>query len=266
MKTGQTNPAVAEYLEALRLRPDFSPAHYNLANALAAQGQFDQAQQHYRASLTSLDNRTSAAADAHNNLAYLLVRSGNLDEAAVHFKSAIGTQPRLWQAHYGLGDVLARQDKLEQAADEFSSVIRIKPDQPSGHFQLGIVLDRSGKVREAIQEYQSTLQLNPAHVDGLNRLAWILATNPDATLRDGPKAVELAEHACKLTNFQRPILLLTLAAAYAEAGQFAEAVNAAQRANAALQVANQNELLRKSQVLLDEFRSGKPHREAGVRR
>ena len=224
MKLGRTNDAIGHYSEALRLQPDLADAHYNLANAQASQGQLAAAREHFEASLRS----DPGSADAHNNLGYLLSREGQLDRAESEFRSALALRPDLWQAHYGLAAALVRL----------------------------------GQVPEAIAHYRATLVAQPELVEVLNRLAWLLATQPDARARDGAQAVELAERACRLTHYAQPGTLMTLAAAYAEAGRFAEAAGSAQQAQRLAQAAGQTAFASRSQPLLELFQAGRPYREA----
>ena len=95
----------------------------------------------------------------------------------------------------------------------------------------------------------------------MNNLAWILATDPDATNRNGAEAVQLAERACALTDRQIPVLVGTLAAAYAEAGRFKEAIETAQQARDLAQAAGQPEVAEKNRQLLELYRSGQAYRE-----
>jgi tetratricopeptide (TPR) repeat protein len=95
----------------------------------------------------------------------------------------------------------------------------------------------------------------------LNNLAWILAAGAEAELRDGAEAVRLAERACELTHYQEPLFIGTLAAAYAEAGRFPEAVTAAEKAAQLATHAGLNDLAAKNRQLLELYRAGKPCRE-----
>jgi len=98
-------------------------------------------------------------------------------------------------------------------------------------------------------------------IGALNNLAWLRATLADDTLRNGPEAVECAERACKLTGFKEPIFLGTLAAAYAEAGRFKEAVTTAEQARDLANASNLKEVVRRNELLLELYRSGKPFRD-----
>jgi protein O-mannosyl-transferase len=95
----------------------------------------------------------------------------------------------------------------------------------------------------------------------LNNLAWIMATCPEANLRDGAEAVRLAQQACELTGFRRTLMVGTLAAAYAEAGQFVEAVTTAQKACALAAESGDEALVSKNQKLLQLYRAGRPYHE-----
>ena len=118
-----------------------------------------------------------------------------------------------------------------------------------------------GKVQCAIQGYRAALALNPQSPEILNNLAWILATCPEANLRDGAEAVRLGERACELTRFQRTLMVGTLAAAYAEAGRFAEAVATAQKACALAAASGDEALAGKNRELLQLYRAGRPYHE-----
>ena len=117
-----------------------------------------------------------------------------------------------------------------------------------------------------MRQYHATLAIRPDFVEVLTRLAWLLAVHPDLHLRNGTQAVELAERACRLTQYGQPTVLMTLAAAYAEMGRFAEAVSSAQKAQSLAQVAGQTKLARRNQQLLELFQAGQPYREAVSRK
>jgi uncharacterized protein HemY len=103
--------------------------------------------------------------------------------------------------------------------------------------------------------------LDPNSIEGLNNLAWLLSTSPEASVRDGGRAVTLAERGCSLTEFKMPVLLGTLGAAYAEAGRFAEAIAAAERACAAASQAGDTATASKNQELLGLYRANRAYRE-----
>ena len=119
-----------------------------------------------------------------------------------------------------------------------------------------------GKFQAAVRGYRAALALQPQSPELLNNLAWILATYSDAKVRDGAEAVRLAERACELTQFKRTLIVGTLAAAYAEAGRFAEAVSTAEKAGALAGESGDEALVGKNRELLQLYRAGQPYREA----
>ena len=126
---------------------------------------------------------------------------------------------------------------------------------------LAGVLSAQGRTREAIAHYRAALQTRPDLPEALNNLAWILAANADPQVRNGPEAVALAERACQLTDSKQALLVGTLAAAYAEAGRFAEAVTAAEKAALLAEQSRQPELAARNRQLLALYRAGKPFHE-----
>jgi predicted Zn-dependent protease len=118
-----------------------------------------------------------------------------------------------------------------------------------------------GKVGPALERLRQAVRLQPDWVPALNRLAWVLATASDEKFRDGPAAVLLAQKANRITGYRNPDLLDTLAAAYAEAGRFPDAVQTAQRAMAAAVSSGNQELAGKIAPRLERYKAGQPNRE-----
>jgi cytochrome c-type biogenesis protein CcmH/NrfG len=112
-----------------------------------------------------------------------------------------------------------------------------------------------------VAHLREAVRLYPDEVAVLNNFAWILASSNDPEIRNGAEAVRLAEHACKLTKYQATLFVGTLAAAYAEAGRFADAVATAQKACALASKGKDQALLKKNQELLELYRAGKPYHE-----
>jgi tetratricopeptide (TPR) repeat protein len=140
--------------------------------------------------------------------------------------------------------------------------IQLRPDYVDAHNNLANALRQQGRIEEAIQEYEAALKYRPQFRLAQNNLAWILATAADSRLRNGSKAVELAEKAVLATGGNDPIFLHTLAAAYAENGEFEKAVAAAQDS---LAIANANGLTLLTESLRNEialYQSGSAYHES----
>ena len=126
---------------------------------------------------------------------------------------------------------------------------------------LGLTLHAQRQISQAITHYAETLRLKPDHVMALYKLAWIRAAHPQAEFRNGPEAVRLAQRACELTRYQAPAPLETLAAAYAEAGRYDDALAIAEKARQMAVAGGQPELAERPLKMLNLFSDRKPYRE-----
>ena len=140
---------------------------------------------------------------------------------------------------------------------------RIEARPAEAEVEVAAKLSGKGDFTGAIARYRRALELDPNLVEALNNLAWLLATCPDATLRNGTDAVQLAERACVVTAYHRTILVGTLGAAYAEAGRFPEAVTTAQKACELAGVFQEEALLARNRELLALYKAGQPYHEPG---
>ena len=126
--------------------------------------------------------------------------------------------------NYSMGDF------HDAAIDEFSKVIRQEPKNWLAKYSRADTYLNVGKHKEAIADYEAALEINQEYDNLLNNLAWVLSTSPVDDVRDGKRAVELALKACEVSNYEKPHILSTLAAAYAESGDFKNAVKWANKA------------------------------------
>ena len=153
---------------------------------------------------------------------------GNMDEAAENLSKAVEFNPYHLAAQNELAATLQVLGRSDEAIKNLDRLVQLRPVE--GNYLLAIALARSGKTNQAITHLKETLRLAPNWVDPINKLAWILATNKDIKLRDPKEAIKLATRGCELTKYQEADLLDTLAAAYASAGKFTEALYYAEKA------------------------------------
>jgi protein O-mannosyl-transferase len=290
---GETDQAITHYRQAIELRPGYAEAHYNLGRLLAEKGEFNDAIKHYEATLAI----NPADAEAHNNLGATLFQAGRVDDAIAHYQEALAVRPDYaeascnladallskgdmdgaithyrtcvavlpnhTEAQYNLASALLRKGSIDEAIIHYEKALELVPGNADAHANLGSALLAKGRIAEAIGQYREALTIAPENVAAQSNLAWLLATSPDSSLRNGPEAVLLAEQASRLSGGKRPLVLRILAAAYAEAGRFSEA---RATAHEALQAADDqgssalSDFLRKELAL---YESGQPyHKQA----
>jgi Flp pilus assembly protein TadD len=225
-KKQQHSAAMAEWKKALQLDPEDAKANYNLGLILTRKGRLDEAIPHFEKAVLE-DPRF---AEAHNNLGIALVQKGEVDDAIRHFQKAVEGDPKFADAHNNLGLALLQKGKVDEAVPHFQKALEVDPKQAQTYYNLGGALYMQGKITESLRRWREGLRVDPNYLPLLNQTAWVLATCPHASVRNGPEAVALAERAVKVSAGPDPVLLDTLAAAYAEAGRFPEAVRTAHRA------------------------------------
>ena len=151
-------------------------------------------------------------------------RTGNTAEALKDYAEAIRLNPAAasWYGNRGLIQLEAK--KFDDAIADFSTALELSPTNEVGYRNRALAYSRKKDWAKATADYEKVAELNPQSPVGLNGLAWMLCTAPDDKVRDGKRAVELAKKACELTENKAGGYLDTLAAAYAELGDFARAV------------------------------------------
>ena len=224
---GRLDQAIPHYEKSLAVEPNYPEVENNLGIALARQGQLRDAIPHFEKALAG----PGESLETHVNLGLALAQVGRMPESIPHFEKALAANPEAAQLHDYLGRVLLATGRASDAIPHLERVVRATPESPTAHFNLGNALyDGAGKPQAALAEWREALRLAPNHAPAMNRIARLQATSSDAALRNGPEAVQLAERAVQAANGAEPAFVDTLAAAYAEAGRFAEAVETAKRA------------------------------------
>jgi len=260
LQKGRVDEGIAYLQKALEINPDSTVTHNNLGIALLEKGQVDEGIAHFQKALEiSPDN-----VDANSALGSALCQKGQVDEGIAHFRKALGISPNDGEANNGLGIALLDKGQMDEGIAHFQKALGISPNDAAYHYNLGCALVRKGRVHDAITCLQKGLELEPNNPNFQNDLAWLLATCPDASIRNGPKAVQLAQQADRLSKGEDPLILRTLAAAYAENGQFPEAVASARRALHLATARNNAALVNELGVQLGFYQAGSPFRDASL--
>jgi len=198
---------------------------------------------------------------AHAALADVCVEDGDFEQARQHVATALEIMPGYAGALRGMGQVLLKQGKPEEALSFLDKALSLSPDDTTAVGFAAAALTALGRAGEAVEHYDRALKLKPDWPEALNNFAWLLATHPDPQIRNGSKAVELAERACQMTGNAKAIYLGTLAAAYAEANRFDDAVATAHRAEARAQAAGDSALAARNEELRRLYEAGSAFRQ-----
>jgi protein O-mannosyl-transferase len=257
LQKGKIDDGIAHYRSALRMQPDSWDAEYNLGAALLGKGQADEAILHCERAVSMRPTDP----DARVCLGDALVQKGRIDEAITHYQKAMMLHPDHFLARYGLGHALLERREFESAIEICRSALLLRPWDADCHTTLAIALEEKGNPAEAIQHYQKALELAPSSIPTLTNLAWLLATSQDASLRNGPKAVELAGQADQLMGGTNTLVLRTLAAAYAENGEFANAIRTARSAMQLARMHGEDSLTTDLDQQIALYQLGMPYRE-----
>jgi|HubBroStandDraft_1064217.scaffolds.fasta_scaffold00820_4 tetratricopeptide (TPR) repeat protein len=200
-------------------------------------------------------------ARANNGIAIALSVSGDSDDAIAYLRKATQINPDFFEAYYNLGLELAKKERVNEAIDAWLNTVRIRPNFAAGHENLGYAFYLQGNFAVSLAHLRRALELEPDRVSDLNLAASLLATCPDASIRNGTDAVYLADRAQTLTHAQDPAILDTLSAAYAETGRFPQAVEVEQQAIAVATQQGKTALTTTLKAHLTRYESNTPLRE-----
>ena len=250
---------LAAYRSLLRDDPGNPLRHDAVASLYYEGGQIDEAIAEYAESLR-LDPRS---AQTQYNLGIALSVRGRRDEAVAAFEGALRIDPDYAQAHNNLGALLHLLGHPDAALDHYRRAIALRPDNVEAHSNLGLLLSARGQAANAVLELRTALDMAPDQPQALAGLAWIRATAADPSLRNTQEAVTLAERAAGLTMRRDIASLDALAAAYAAAGRFTEAVETARAGLDAATAAGAFDVAAQFRQRLDMYRQGQPYRMPG---
>jgi Tfp pilus assembly protein PilF len=249
--------AIAHYRTALELDPSLMDAYEKLGAVLVGLKRPDEAEKVFRAALhAEKDNPTLL-----RMMGTLLLRKESWVEGAQVYRRLLAAETGTWSDHYSLGLALLRAGQNAEAAAAFDRAVSVAQGSKKACLMIGVLWCEERQYARAIRVFRLGFARNPDDPDLANALAWVWATCPQDDLRNGPDAVRLAEAVNRKLAGRSAQVLDTLAAAYAEAGQFDQAVATAARALQAAQTTGPKSLVKEVQHRLRLYREGKPFRE-----
>lgn len=161
---------------------------------------------------------------AYYNRALILQHLGEEQRAIDDYTRAIRLEPHFADAYAARGIAYENLGQFERAIRDYSEAIRLTPKAAVNFANRASSYGKSGRHQQAISDYEEAIRLDPRDDETLDAFAWLLATAPDRSIRDGKRAVGLAREACELTEWKDANHIDTLAAAYARSGDFGSAV------------------------------------------
>ncbi len=215
-RNGATDQASPSFAKHCGFSPTDSDAAYSLGNALLRNGEAGAAIPYFRKAIELKPNDVAA----HYNLAIALQRDDQFDAAIAEFRETLRLDPRKVDAHNNLAIAFLKNGLAEEAIAEWRAALQIEPGNAEMHNNLAVAFLAEGRIAEAVAEWRETLRLQPDKLGAEISLAWVLATAPEDALRNGTRALELAQHASQISAGRNLMTYRVLAAAHAETGQF----------------------------------------------
>jgi len=197
-------------------------------------------------------------------LAIALFQKGDVAGANNKFESTLQLSPDHAENWNLVGQAWMVLGDTKGAIRYFKKGVELDPDSINIRFNLAAALQLRGDAGDAIKNYQYILSQQPSAVNAANNLAWLYGTHADKTIRNGKEAVRLSLQACRISKNNVPAFLGTLGAAYAETGNYEEAITATQRAIQLAAAMGQERLVPDLKERLALFQSKKPYREPAV--
>ena len=201
---------------------------------------------------------------ALNNLGIIFLDKGQLDDAISKLQAAIDLRPENAPAHDNLAKALLKKGEVAEAMVHYRKFFELEPASVEARNTLGTALIQQGHVREAIDQWQESLAIQPENGNAASNLAWVFATCPEDSIRDGTRAAELGERALRISGGKIAMIYKVLAAAYAENGRFADAIETAQRGAELATTQGNPGLAAELESNIALYQSGRPLRDSSI--
>jgi tetratricopeptide (TPR) repeat protein len=217
---GQLDKALSDWTAAIQLNPKNAAAYYNRGNVYSWRRQYSPA---IRDATTAIQLRPKFPNAYHNRGAFH-ANVGEFDKAIADYSEAIRFNPRSASTFANRALAYRNIEKSDKAMADYDQVIEITPKDAEDYTARGSAYFATGHYKACVSSFEKALQLSPNNDAALGGLAWVRATCPDASLRNGKEAIRMSTRACELSKWSEQDHLQTLAAAYGESGDFDKAV------------------------------------------
>jgi tetratricopeptide (TPR) repeat protein len=253
-KAGQLEAAIKELRKAVEEDPNVVSTRVNLGTALTLAGQPEAAMEQYRAAIRLKPN----FAQAYYNLAVVLGQQGDGQAAIKEFRKATELDPQYFNARLGLAEQLLREGDYRGAAEQYALAVKIDPRHQATRLAEAVSLARAGDYPAARTRLEEARRVLPKSMIVAHGMARLLAAAPDAKVRDGQRAVPLALAVFQTRKSTKHAA--TVAMAYAEVGQFEEAIRWQKQAVAVAQKSGETDQLPRLRENLAHYVTHQPCR------
>jgi tetratricopeptide (TPR) repeat protein len=256
-KAGNISEGMMHLYKAIRINPNFSAGRDTLGNVLIEEDKINEAIAYFEESIRR-DNKWKPG---YINLGAALSKQGKYDEAIKCINKALELDPQYENARSKIGIVLLLSGKPKEAITNLNEGLKTSTDRMEIYVNLAIAYNQLGDNKQSMQYCEKALKLKSDNSETLNNLAWLLATGRDVSGENIKKAINLAENACELTNYNKADLIDTLAVTYAAAGRFEEAITTARIALNIAKTSGKNDLAGEIEERLKLYEAGQPYHQ-----
>ena len=252
----QWDEALRDFDRCIQLNPKDPAGHTGRGGVNYLKGDYKEAVEDYTQAVELLPGDARPLAQR----GYAYASLGDTDKAMADFEAALKLNPKDAPALLGRAELRRSAKNWKDALTDYDTLLTVEPKDFRAMLGRASAFYGSGEIGKALTDYAEIIRRYPAEAQPFNDYAWLLATGTNDGLRNGQQAVELAKQACALTEYKNPGYLDTLAAAYAEKGEFGDALK--WQEEAVKQAGEENAEMQadlKSRVEL--YRQKKPYRE-----
>lgn len=207
---------------------------------------------------------SSESAQTYTDSCRELYGKGNFAKSIADCTKALDIKPQLAESYFIRGNAWLAQGDTDKAIEDYSKVLRLNSKYAIAYNSRGLAWYRKSKYEQAVKDILKALEINPNYDQAINNLAWIYATCPDAKFLNGKKAIRLAQKAIRLGEMNDTFLAIvyykTLAAAYAQVGNFKKAIQTETDVAGWLKYDGYTDMLDQSKERLEIYKSHQPWR------
>ena len=254
IKKGDLDNAIKDYTEAIQLDQTNALAYTSRGRAWGKKRDLDNAIKDFTEAIR-IDPTLTNAFLRRGDFRY---EKGDLDNAIKDFTEAIRLDPKFAPAYHNRGFFWGLKGDLDKAIKDYTEAIRLDPKLSSTYTNRGRAWSEKGDLDDAISDYTEAIRLDPKNAVAYRKLAWVFGASPNADFRNGSKAVEYAKHACEISAWKDCYNLDALAAAYAEQGDFEEAIKWQEKA---IELTTNEEEKAVLRTRIELYKEGKPYRD-----